>query len=99
MIDEITNPVDCVEPGAVGVLILQDEMQVALSHSKIALFREYLGSACEHKGAVSCCVNDSAGIKRCVGTTAGLSRDREILDVVERVARNGRRDLFPFFPS
>src|SRR4029079_16179403 len=88
VVNEIANPIYGVEPGAVGILIIQDELQVAFSCIEVPIVREYLRSAGEHERAVSPGVNDSTTIIGRVRTTAGVCRCLEILNINGGVPRD-----------
>ena len=42
MINEIADPIDGIEPGAVGILILQNEIQVSFGSLPVVVIRKRL---------------------------------------------------------
>ena len=95
MINEIANPIDGIEPGAVGILIIQDEIQVSFSSLPVIVIGKDLRSARQQKSPVSGGVDDTAATVRSIGTTAGGFRCPEILDIVGSVSRDRRQDVLP----
>ena len=57
MINEIAHPIDGIIPGAVGILILQDEIQVSFCDSPVIFIRKNLRGARQQKSAISGSVN------------------------------------------
>src|SRR5437762_1914977 len=93
MINKVTDSIDCVIPGAVRILCFQDEIEVLLRRFPIVVIGKDLGSAGQQKRAVRSGVNHSPAIVRSIGATAGLSRSPEVLDVFERMTRDGSHDF------
>src|SRR5918996_5906883 len=88
MINKIAHAIDCIEPGAIGILIFQNEIQISFSSPPIIVIGKDLRSAGQQKGAVRGGVNHSAFVERGIGTTAGILRRREILDVKSGMPSN-----------
>ena len=59
MVNEITHTIDGIKPGAVGVLIFQDEVQIPLGDSPVIVVGKDHGSAGQQEGAVSSSINNS----------------------------------------
>src|SRR4030088_1254718 len=96
VVNEITNPIHCVVPGAVSILIFQHEIQVPFSNSRIRFVGKELRSAREQKGSISSGIDHSSTIKRTVRTTAGSFRGLEILNVRSCVPGNRLKYASPF---
>ena len=88
MIDEVAHAIDGIKPGAVRILILQNEIQISFCDPPVVFVAKNLGGAGQQEGAISGGVNDSSLIGRSVGTTARRFRRPEILDIGRGVARN-----------
>src|SRR5437870_551100 len=88
MINEVTHAIDSIKPGAVRILILQNEIQVSFCNPPVVFVAKNLGRAGQQEGAISGSVNDFPLIKRSVGTTARCFRCPEILNINSGVARN-----------
>src|ERR1700681_1079626 len=88
VVNEITNPIHCVVPGAVSILVFQNEIQVPFSNSRIRVVGKELRSVREQKGSISSGIDHSSTIKRTIRTAAGSFRDSEILNVRSCVPRN-----------
>ena len=63
VIDKVPHPVDGVIPGAILILIFENEIQIPLRRPCVIRVLENLGSAREQKGALSGGVDDSAFIE------------------------------------
>src|ERR1700730_2881069 len=96
VVNEITNPVHRVVPGAVSILIFQHEIQIPFSNSRICFVGKELRSAREQKGSISSGIDHSSTIKRTIGTAAGNFRGLEILNVRSCVPGNRLKYASPF---
>ena len=63
MIDEIAHPIDRVKPRTIGILVLENETQVAVRDRPIIVIGEDARSAGEQKRAIRGGVDHSAFIK------------------------------------
>ena len=63
MINEVTHTIDGIKPGAVRILILQNEIQISFCNSPVIFVGKNLGSAGQQEGAISGGVNDSPSSK------------------------------------
>jgi len=88
MIDEVAHAIDGIKPGAVRILILQNEIQISFCDPQIVFVAKDLGGAGQQEGAISSGINDSSLIGRSIGTTTRRFRRSEILDIGRGVARN-----------
>src|SRR4029077_3198004 len=95
MINEVTHTINSIKPGAVRVLILQNEIQISFCDPPVVFVAKKLRGAGQQEGAISGRVNDFPLIKRSVGTTARPFRRLEILDIGRRMARNRFENQFP----
>src|SRR5213595_3290975 len=95
VIDKIPYPVDGVKPRAVRILVLQDEIQISFCDSPVVFIRKNLGGARQQEGAISRSINNATLVERSVGTTTGLFRCPEILDINGGVSRDRRHDVLP----
>src|SRR5438093_11943585 len=92
VIDKISYSIDSVKPRAVWVLILQHEIQISFCYLPVIFVAKNLGGAGEQEGTISCSVNHPTCVERSVGTTTGLFRCPEILDITGGVSRNQLED-------
>ena len=95
MINKVAHTIDSIKPGAVRILILQNEIQISFCDSPVVFVGKNFRGAGQQKGAVSGGINDSSLIRRSVGTTARRFRRPEILDISCGVARNRFKNQFP----
>src|SRR4030095_16382950 len=95
MVDKVTHTIDCIKPGAIRILILQNEIQISFRDPPVVFVAKNLGSAGQKKGTITGGVNDSALVKRSVGTTARTLRRSEIFNIGCGVPRNRLQDEFP----
>src|SRR5438552_4061779 len=93
MINKISYSIHGIKPRTVGVLILQNEIQISFCSPPVFFVAKNLGRTGEQEGAISCSVNYPACVKRRVGRTAGLFGCPEILDVSGRMSCNRPEDL------
>src|SRR4029453_3939914 len=93
MINKVAHAIDGIKPGAVWILILQNEIQVSFCDPPVVFLAKKLRGAGQQEGAVSGGVKDSSFIKRSVGTTARRFRGPEIFDIGCDVARNRLKNL------
>ena len=67
---KVAYSIHCVRPRAVGVLILQDKIQVSFRDFPVIFVAKNLGGAGEQKGTISGGIDNPTLIERRVGTTA-----------------------------
>ena len=92
MIDKVTDSVHSIIPGTIGVLIIENKVQVPFRGKPVLLLVKNLRGACEQKRSISRGVNNTSFIEGCIRTTAGVFPNRKVFDVKRSMARDGFHD-------
>src|SRR4029453_3043762 len=88
MVDKVAHTVHGVKPGAVGVLILQNEVQISLRHPQVILVSKDLRGAGQQEGSVSGGIDNSSLTEWSIRATARRLRGFEFFNVVHRMTRD-----------
>ncbi len=96
MVYKISHSIHSVKPRAVGILILQDEIQISFCDFPEVFIAKYLGGTGQQEGAISGGVNDSSFIERSIGATASRFGSAKVLDIGRGVPRYRVENLLEF---
>src|SRR5689334_11972747 len=99
MINKIADPVDGVIPRTIGILGVENEIQIPLRRLLIIVIREKLRCAQQQECSVSGSIDDSpSSVERSIRAAAGGRRCFKVLDFKSCMPGNGSEDFLPFLP-
>src|SRR6201989_304537 len=99
MINKIADPIDGVIPRTIGILGIENEIQIPLRRLVIIVIREKLRRTQQQECSVSGSIDDPpSSVERSIRAATGKRRCFKVLDFKSRMPGNGGEDFLPFLP-